>query len=115
MESSGTTSREVTTKESFCRSCATAGPERSSRSPRAQVSLTVTTAAVRRCGSVIIDLNITTVIVTQPSSLKLVTQPASLNHRGGRLPLLPFVLPRRCRKPQSAHSPGCSKKEEAQL
>src|SRR5450755_1734678 len=53
MESSGTTSRAAILKWSFCRSSATAGPERSSRSPRAQESLTVITAAVRTCGSAI--------------------------------------------------------------
>src|SRR5450755_3236275 len=53
MESSGTTSRAAILKSSFCRSCATAGPERSSRSPRAQESLTVITAAVSTCGSAI--------------------------------------------------------------
>src|SRR5579864_210990 len=53
MESSGTTSRAATENLSFCSSCATAGPERSSRSPRAQESLTVTTAAVNAGGSAI--------------------------------------------------------------
>src|SRR5271169_675335 len=53
MESSGTTSCAVTEKPSFCRSCATVGPERSCRSPRAQESLTVTTAAVSPSSSAI--------------------------------------------------------------
>src|SRR5580704_3738763 len=44
--SSGTTSVPMTAKFLFLRSSPTAGPERSARSPLAQESLTVTTAAV---------------------------------------------------------------------
>src|SRR4029077_837675 len=44
--SSGTTSVPMTAKFFFLRSSATAGPERSTRSPREQESLTVTTAAL---------------------------------------------------------------------
>src|SRR5215467_5358297 len=46
MRSSVTISRMATAKPRCSRTFATAGPERSSRSPRAQESLTVTTAAV---------------------------------------------------------------------
>src|ERR1035438_7929594 len=53
MESSGTTSRTATTKRYLSRNCETAGPDRSCRSPRAQESLTVTTAAVSSTGSAI--------------------------------------------------------------
>src|ERR1700685_573768 len=46
MESSGTVSRFTTSNLDFCKSSATAGPERSTPSPCAQESLTVITAAV---------------------------------------------------------------------
>src|ERR1700722_528405 len=46
MESSGTVSSLTTSNPDFCKSSATAGPETSTRSPRAQESLTVITAAV---------------------------------------------------------------------
>src|ERR1700691_975878 len=52
MESSCTICRATTRKPDFFRTSATAGPERSARSPRAQESLTVTTAAVKITGSV---------------------------------------------------------------
>src|SRR5579864_2165517 len=45
--SSGTTSRAAMRKPFFSRAAATAGPPRSSRSPRADESLTVITAAVK--------------------------------------------------------------------
>src|ERR1039458_10162343 len=50
MESSCTICVCTTRKPSFFRTSTTAGPERSTRSPREQESLTVTTAAVRSCG-----------------------------------------------------------------
>src|ERR1700727_1810175 len=53
MASSGTTSRTATRKPCLSRNCETAGPDRSCRSPRAQESLTVTTAAVSSTGSAI--------------------------------------------------------------
>src|SRR2546425_6254664 len=48
--SSGTVSVATTEKWRFLRTLATAGPERSARSPRAEESLTVRTAAVRASG-----------------------------------------------------------------
>src|SRR3984957_14421171 len=48
--SSGTTSVPMSEKFLFLRSSLTAGPERSTRSPRAQESLTVRTAAVSPSG-----------------------------------------------------------------
>src|SRR5271166_547811 len=50
MESSGTISRAAIRKLSFSKTCATAGPDSSVRSPRAQESLTVTTAARKNSG-----------------------------------------------------------------
>src|SRR5580692_10984780 len=50
MESSCTIWVATTRKPSFFRNSATAGPERSTRSPCAQESLTVTTAAVSTAG-----------------------------------------------------------------
>lgn len=50
VESSGTSSRPVTWKPEVARSSATAGPEASWRSPRAQESLTVITAAEKIVG-----------------------------------------------------------------
>src|SRR5271166_1323549 len=50
MESSGTISRAAIRKLSFSKTCATAGPDSSVRSPRAQESLTVTTAARKDSG-----------------------------------------------------------------
>src|ERR1700692_3589193 len=51
MESSGTVLVAITRKPSFFRMSATAGPEISARSPRAQESLTVTTAALKAAGA----------------------------------------------------------------
>src|SRR5271155_1562583 len=51
MESSCTIWVATTRKPSFFKISTTAGPERSTRSPRAQESLTVTTAAVRTTGA----------------------------------------------------------------
>src|SRR5208282_4338509 len=50
MESSCTICVATTRKPSFFKTSATAGPETSTRSPRAQESLTVTTAAVLTAG-----------------------------------------------------------------
>src|SRR5580700_5144230 len=50
MESSCTICVAITRKPSFFKTSATAGPETSTRSPRAQESLTVTTAAVSTAG-----------------------------------------------------------------
>src|ERR1700733_12196645 len=51
MESSCTICAATTRKPDFFSTSATAGPERSARSPRAQESLTVTTAAVKTTGT----------------------------------------------------------------
>src|SRR5712692_1979698 len=48
--SSGTISVATTENLRFLRACATAGPERSARAPRAEESLTVRTAAVKASG-----------------------------------------------------------------
>src|SRR5580765_7145450 len=58
MTSSGTISRGPTENWTFSRNWATAGPDRSSRSPRAQESLTVTTAAVSTVAELAIEQNV---------------------------------------------------------
>src|SRR5271154_2452143 len=58
MESSCTIRVATTRKPSFFKTSTTAGPETSTRSPRAQESLTVTTAAVKTAGPSVVEEDI---------------------------------------------------------